>query len=205
MKYLIFDCSAQGKVKDWKAPFSDTFAWPRLLHISWIVLDKDFKLVEDFDFIVKQDEISSEAKKLCKIDNDDIKNKSLPVEEIIDAFNESAEQVEFVISFNLNFNENVFAAECIRQSKNSKIFQAEKFCLMQESTFYCKLPGKRGYKWPTLTQLHALLFKTAFTPPNNARADVIAATRSFIMLMKLGQLDDLFDEDELEMPPASEE
>lgn len=196
MKYLIFDCSARGKVKDWKAPFSDTFAWPKLMHISWIVIDKDLKLVEDFDFIVKQESnVSKAVQKLCKIDEDDIKSKSAPIETIIDAFNESLKQVAYVFSFNLNFNENVFAAECIRQSRTSELFTAEKFCLMQESTFYCKLPGKRGYKWPTLTQLHARLFQKTFTPPNNARADVIAATRSFIMLMKIGELDDVFDED----------
>lgn len=196
MKYLVFDCSAKGKVKDWKAPFSDTFAWPRLMHLSWIVIDKDFKPIEDFDFVVQHenDKVSAEIMKLCKIDQEDIKNKSKPLEEILQAFSDSMEDVNFALAFNLNFNENVIGAEYIRTSLNSNLFKVEKFCLMQESTFFCKLPGKRGYKWPTLTQLHAMLFQKTFSPPNNARADVIAATRSFIMLMKIGELDDLFED-----------
>ena len=52
-------------------------------------------------------------------------------------------------------------------------------------------PG--GYKWPTLSELHAACFNSAYTPANNARADVIAAARCFIKLMKSGQLEDLFD------------
>jgi hypothetical protein len=64
---------------------------------------------------------------------------------------------------------------------------------MQESTWYCKLKGKDGrYKWPTLNELHAILFNQKYTPANNARADVIAASRCFIKLMKMGQLEDLF-------------
>lgn len=196
MKYLIFDCSAKGKVKDWKAPFSDTFAWPRLMHISWIVLDKDLKPVEDYDYIVQQEKgVSEDVKKLCRIDDEDITKKSKPLEEILNLFSASIEKVEYLFAFNLNYNENIIAAEYIRTSINPKLYKVDKFCLMQESTFYCKIEGKKGYKWPTLTELHATLFKTRFSPPNNARADVIAATRCFIMLMKIGELEDLFDED----------
>lgn len=65
---------------------------------------------------------------------------------------------------------------------------------MEEGTYYCKLKGFGGkYKYPTLPELHATCFSTSYSPPGNARADVIAATRCFIKMMKLGQLDDLFE------------
>jgi len=68
---------------------------------------------------------------------------------------------------------------------------------MQESTFFCKLPSKTGgYKWPSLSELHSIIFKKAYAPPNNARADVIAATRCFKALKMAGQLDDLFDDED---------
>ena len=44
MKYLIFDASPIGKPKDYKAPFTDTFNWPRLIHLSWITLNDELKL-----------------------------------------------------------------------------------------------------------------------------------------------------------------
>ena len=66
---------------------------------------------------------------------------------------------------------------------------------MQESTWYCKIPGRGGkYKWPSLNELHAICFNQKFSPAGNARADVIAASRSFIKLMKLGQLEDMFED-----------
>jgi len=149
MKYLIFDCSPIDKPKDYKAPFTDTFAWPRLMHLSWIVLDKDFKPKEDFDCIIDPEgfKLTKTIQKRVKIDN--------------------------------------------------PMFRKERICLMQESTYYCKIPNRRGsYKWPSLTELHAICFQQRYAPANNARADVIAAARSFIKLMKIGQLEDLFDEEE---------
>jgi len=193
---LIFDCSAIDKPKDWKAPFSDTFAWPRMIHLSWIILDKDLKPKEDFDFIVKPEGFAIDPT-ICKrtqIDVDDIEKKSKPLDEVLSAFDLSLDNVEYVLAHNLNFNENVLAAEYLRKSKNHSLFRKERFCLMQESTFFCKLPSKTGgYKWPTLTELHAIIFSKAYAPPNNARADVIAATRCFKALMMGKQLDDLFD------------
>lgn len=196
--YLIYDTSAAGKPKDWKAPFSDTFSWPRLIHISWIVLDFEFKPQDDFDFIVEQKgELEKKLRTSAKIDKDDIEKKSKPLEEILDLFNESTQRVEHIVSFNQNFNENVLAAEFIRAGKTPDLFMKNRYCLMQESTFYCKIPSRTGgYKWPSLTELYAILFKSRFTPPNNARADVIATARSFIMLMKIKALDDMFDEEE---------
>jgi len=102
-----------------------------------------------------------------------------------------------LVSFNKNFNENVVSAEFIRENMTPSLFTKDRFCLMQESTFYCKIPSRTGgYKWPSLTELYAILFKSRFTPPNNARADVIATARCFILLMKVKALDDMFDDEE---------
>jgi len=66
---------------------------------------------------------------------------------------------------------------------------------MHESTYFCKLKGKRGYKWPSLQELHTACFKQGFTPSGHARADVIAATRAFIYLKKARAFEDIFFED----------
>ena len=49
--YLIFDCSAMATYTNFKANFTDIDSWPRLLHISWILLGEDYKPIEDFDCI----------------------------------------------------------------------------------------------------------------------------------------------------------
>lgn len=197
--YLVFDCSGIDKPKSYKAPFSDTFAWPRMIHISWIILDKELKPVEDYNYIIIPEGFgfTPEIQKRCRIDQEDIDTKGVSLEEALIGFDESLNKVEYVLAHNLNFSENVLAAEYLRKGIKHNLFRKERFCLMQESTFYCKLPSKTGgYKWPTLTELHAIIFQKAYSPPNNARADVIAATRCFKALMMGKQLEDLFDEED---------
>jgi len=38
--YLIFDATGAGKVKSFKASVEEIHNWPRLLHLSWIMLDE---------------------------------------------------------------------------------------------------------------------------------------------------------------------
>lgn len=195
-KYLIFDATPISKPRDYKAPFSDTFAWPRLIHLSWIILDENYKPVEDYDCIVSPEgfAIDENISKHAKIDMEDIKQKGENLEDILQSFSASVDKVEYLVAHNMNVNENVLAAEYLRKGLNNNIFKTERICLMQESTYYCKIPSKGGgYKWPSLRELHAVLFNNAYTPAGNARADVIAAARCFIKLMKTGQLEDFFE------------
>lgn len=197
MKYLIFDVSANDKPKDWKAPFSDTFSWPRMIHISWIILDEELKLVEDYDCIVKPEGFTIDEKvaKTCHLDEEDLTTKSADLEEILDQFDKSVTNVEYIIAHNVNFNQNVLAAEYIRKHRQPQHFKVESICLMHESTYFCKISNKRGgYKWPSLQELYMSLFHQKFSPSGNARADTIAATRSFKKMMLMGQLEDVFDE-----------
>jgi DNA polymerase III epsilon subunit-like protein len=196
--YLVFDSTPISKPLSYKAPFSDTFAWPRLMHLSWILLDDKYKLIEDFDCIVSPDgfELSDRILEFCKLDNEDIEKKAVPVTEILKQFSESVEKSFYLVAHNMNMNECVLSAEYLRNSIPNPIFKKERICLMQESTYYCKIPSKSGgFKWPSLTELHAVCFNQKYSPSGNARADVIAAARSFIKLMKLNALEDFFDED----------
>lgn len=198
MKYLVFDASPIGKPKDYKAPFTDTFSWPRLIHLSWIMLNDELKPISDYDCIVKPDgfEIDHHVTKYTKLEEDEIKKKGENVEDIFTQFTKSVEEADYLVAHNMNMNENVVAAEYMRKGMHPPLFTKERICLMQEATFYCKLPSRGGgYKWPSLQELYTILFHQKYAPSNNARADVIAAARSFIMLMKKGELEDFFDDE----------
>jgi len=197
--YLIFDCTGNEKVKDYRVPFSNTFSWPKLVHLSWILLDSNFKPIEDFDCIIKDDslKITDEVAKFAKIDMEDVEKKGIEVEKALAAFNSSVEKCQYIFAHNLSNNENLLAAEFIRNTIDIAMFKKDRFCLMQEGTYFCKIHSKTGgYKWPSLPELHAACFNTTYTPPNNARADVIAAARCFIKLMKSGKLEDIFEDDD---------
>ncbi|MCZ2101147.1 MAG: hypothetical protein LC107_06385 [Chitinophagales bacterium] len=196
--YLIFDCSALAGKTNYKANFTETEAWPRLIHISWILLNQEYKPIADADYIVQssQFKIDEKSKEKAHIDDEDIQKKALPINEILDKFSEAVEQAEYLFSHNLNYNENILGAEYVRAKKSISMFSKKRFCLMEEGTYFCKIPAKGGgFKFPTLPELHASCFGQSYGPAGNARADVIAAARSFIKLMKTGKLEDIFDED----------
>jgi hypothetical protein len=192
--YLIFDVSANGKPKSYKAAHDDIFNWPRLIHLSWIELDADLKPLADHDFIITPHGfvLTEEVMSKAYIEADALENKSHPVKEVLEKFTEAAKRNEFVFAHNLAFNEGILGAEYYRASMSNPLIAADKYCLMHEATYYCKLPGKKGYKWPSLQEMHTIIFKQGFTPSNNARADVIAATRCFIALKKARAFEDIF-------------
>ncbi len=194
--YLVVDASANGRPRSYKAPTDDTAAWPNLMHLSWILLDKDLKPIEDYNILIKPEGYvpTEAALKTHHIQEENIQESPDTLKDTLVRFSESVKKSDYVFAHNLQFNEGVIGSEYYRMSMSSPLIAAEKFCLMHEATYFCKLPGKRGYKWPSLQEMHSLMFKQKFTPSGHARADVIAASRCFIYLMKSGALEDLFDE-----------
>ena len=74
-----------------------------------------------------------------------------------------------------------------------EMLKIDRYCLMQEGTHFAKLPARgRWIQVAKFTELHAACFKTTYAPTNNARADVIAATRCFIKLFQIRELEDIF-------------
>ena len=195
-KYLIFDATPIHKPRNPKADFSDTFSWPRLFHLSWIILNEEYKPMEDFDCIVKAEGWVADEKVLtfAHVEQEEVNRKAENIDDVLQQFAESLGKVSFIIAHNMEVQEKIVAAEFLRRSIQHNLFKNERICLMQESTYFCKLPSRSGgYKWPSLRELHAVLFNQAYSPSGNARADVIAASRCFIKLMKMGELEDLFE------------
>lgn len=195
--YLLFDSSANGRPRSYKAPLDDSSAWPKLLHLSWIILDKDLKPIEDFDFVIKPEGFSptDAALKSHHIDREKIMESEHALLDVLNKFKESVNKCEYVFAHNLKYNEGIVGSEYYRKSIASPLIAADSYCLMHEATYFCKLKGKRGYKWPSLQEMHSIIFNQGYTPPNHARADVIAAARSFIYLKKARELEDIFFED----------
>lgn len=198
LQYVVFDCTPMNKVKNTRALASDTTSWPRLVHLSWIVLNDELKPIEDHDYIIIPEGfiINGAVKEFAKIDDEDVEKKSKDLKEALEEFGKALDEADYVFAHNLAMNAGVVGAEFIRNTMKNRLAYANSYCLMQESTFFCKLPSKTGgYKWPSLNELHGKIFNKQYSPTNNARADVIAATRSFIALKKYNKLADIFEED----------
>lgn len=192
---LLFDTSAVGKPKSYKKPYTDTFNWPRMIHISWLLYDDAGDLVSDEDHLIKNFalEIPDDMIRFHKLDPEKIVQEGSDIEEVLHKFKSDIDKANLVFSFNLNYNESIVGAEFFRYGISHRLHNSEKYCLMQESTYFCKIDSGDGrYKWPSLTELHMACFNAAYPNPNNARSDVMAATKCFNHLLKKGELDDIF-------------
>lgn len=190
--YLFFDVETTGFPKKWNRPHTDTFNWPRMVQISWMYFGEDQKLIEEKDFIIKPEgfEIPYEAERLHKITTEIAKEEGHDLKEVLQAFAKIIDDAEYVIAHNMNFDANVTGAEFIRKSVENRLFSSDRYCTMQESTYYCKLPGKGGrYKWPSLMELHVKLFGERFKNAHNAKADTAACAKCFFKLLEIEAID----------------
>ena len=73
----------------------------------------------------------------------------------------------------------------MRLDGNNPLADKTRICTMQSSTDYCALPGKFGYKWPKLQELHQRLFGNRFEEAHDAAADISATYRCFCRLRDL--------------------
>lgn len=193
--FLLFDVSTNGKPKNWKAHFTDTFSWPKLLHITWLLYDKKGNLTEEGDYLINplSMELDPTALRLAGLTEEQLQDEGVDIKMALSAFCKAVEQSMYIFAFNLQYNENVVLAELYRNNIEHKYMQAERFCLMRESTYFCRIPGRDGgFKWPSLTELHAKLYKVGYEGAGNATKDIMAISRCFNKLLSLGQLDDLF-------------
>lgn len=184
--YLFFDTETNGKALSFNAPVTDTDNWPRVTQLGWQLYDKDGALINEKSLLIKPDGWTI-PKTQFFIDNNMSTERceefGIPLSEAVAFLIEDMDKSEFLIAHNMAFDINVIGAEFIRLGvKSSK--KLTKFCTMKESTNICKLPGSRGYKWPTLTELHKFLFNEGFEGAHDALDDVKACAKSFFELKK---------------------
>lgn len=186
--YLFFDTETTGLPKRWNAPVTDIDNWPRLVQLAWIVCDEHGQTVSSRDVIVQPDGfvIPMEVSRLHGITTVIAREKGRPLREVMDEFAEQVDAAGALVGHNISFDECIVGAEFERLRMMTTLFLKPKYCTMKSATDYCKLPGKKGFKSPRLSELHQVLFGTGFDNAHNALADVEATVRCFWELRKRG-------------------
>ena len=106
---------------------------------------------------------------------------------------------DLIVCHNLAFDSRVFESECYRLIADGHVCQLPpkksegkpKLCTMTTSTKFCAIPKKegKGLKWPSLQELHEVLFKEQYKGAHDALSDVRATARCFWELVRLGVID----------------
>lgn len=186
--YLFFDTETTGFPARWDAPCSDTANWPRLVQIAWArcdaagqQLDSDVHLVRPLGFSIPKD-----AERVHGISTARALLEGDALGEVLDAFSAALAQSAVVVAHNIAFDECVVAAEFTREGKTTDLRGMTKICTMKASTEYCRLPGRNGYKYPSLSELYYTLFRRTLDEAHQADADVKACMQCFFELKRRG-------------------
>ncbi len=191
-RYLVFDCTTIGRPKRWDAEPTDTFNWPRILHLAYRLYDSNYNLLEANDYMVhpRCAIIPEEESRYHHIDQMMAEDEGRQMKDVLTDFNKVIEKASYIFTFNLKLNLNTLAAAYHREGIAHKLFQIEHYCIMEESTYFCKLIGPDGrYKWPSLQELHQRVFGKKYEGAGRADKDVEASANSLFELIKADEID----------------
>jgi DNA polymerase III subunit epsilon len=185
--YLFFDTETSDLPRDFNAPESDIANWPRVIQIAWVVAQSPTSMSTPVSYLIRPDGfcIAEGATQCHGITTDYAKRNGVSLEPVLATFFRDVERATQIIAHNMEFDASVIGAECVRMGISNPIRAKSLRCTMLESTDYCQLPSKRGFKWPRLTELHSKLFDSTFENPHDAAADCLACMNCFFKLQQL--------------------
>jgi len=185
--YLFFDTSAIGKPKSWKAPMTDAFSWPRMMHISWLMYDENRELIGSANDIIQPVgfTIPEEAEKKHHVTHEEALEKGIPIKESLLKFKNAVDQAKYVISHNMKFNSCVVGAEMYRKGIDHRLSSSDQYCLMQESTWYTKIVAKGKYRWPSLQEIHTKMYQARYAKAGDAHTDCAVTAILFFALLDI--------------------
>jgi len=190
LMYLFFDTETNGLPHNWRAPVTDLTNWPRLVQIAWMLFDGNGQEIARNSHIVKPVgfTIPTAASDVHGISTEKALIEGIDLSIVLDEFLEQLKKANYIVAHNLSFDEKIVGAELLRNNYPNLLPQKTGICTMKQSTEYCALPGKYGYKWPKLNELHRKLFGYNFDNAHDAVADIRATAKCFWELRKRGIL-----------------
>lgn len=191
--YLIFDTETTGLPRDYRAPLTDFDNWPRVVQISWQLLNSDGSLDRYGDYIIRPDgfDIPFNAAAIHGITTEKAQRLGVPLQVALNHFLKDLEDSNIVVGHNIEFDINILGCELLRLGIDTGLTKMPTIDTTHAGTDFCKLPGGRGggYKYPKLDELHQALFKKGFGEAHNAIADVEATARCFVRMCELGLIE----------------
>lgn len=190
MKILFFDTETNGLPRDYKASYTDVDNWPRVIQLAWLLTDENGNVIRQQANLVFPDGWVVPKEKFW-LDNghstERCADEGFPMRDLLEDFMAAKLEADVLVAHNLNFDHRIMWAEFIRHGMTPRSGM-HKICTMQTTANLCKLPGKFGYKWPKLEELHHTLFGVGFDNAHDALADIVATKDCFFKLLEIGHL-----------------
>jgi DNA polymerase III epsilon subunit-like protein len=185
--HLFFDTETTGIPRNYKAPASDLRNWPRLVQIAWLLVDEHANEVASAEHIIRPDgfTIPADAAKVHGITTEMAVQDGVDLAAVLAAVASCIDKATALVAHNVAFDEKILGAEFLRAGHSNLVEAKKRKCTMQGATNHCRLPGRYGYKWPTLSELHMNLFNEPLKGAHRALVDVRACARCYFELRRL--------------------
>ena len=193
MKFLVFDTETTGLPKSKHASPEETYLFPYVVQLSWLVFDSGINKVTALkDKIIRLPNnirIPQKTIDIHGITNERMLEEGEPIDAVLDSFMRDVSSCTYLIGHNLSFDKTMIEVECVRNKhKRLSDYRKISFCTMKQSKNVCCIEKKNyytkkmEYKYPKLIELHKHLFAT--TPENlhNSLIDVLVCFRCFYAL-----------------------
>lgn len=188
-KVLMVDVETTGLALNSEVPCSECPEnWPRMVRLSWLVVDGSGTIVRDGDLIVRPCgfAIPEEVVDIHGIDTATAMREGVDLSDALEVFAADAEGCARLVGHNIWFDRNVIGAECRRLGRADVLDGMPMVCTMKLSTAFCAIPHPvYVYKWPRLSELYYILFGHDFENAHNGAADVRAVHDCYVQLKKL--------------------
>lgn len=184
LMHLIFDTETTGMPTSWSAPITDSQAWPRMVQLAYQLCDDKGNVLKEVNHIVYPDgySIPIASTRIHGISTKKAIEEGAPLNYVLFEFLEDLDKATHVIAHNADFDTRIVDSELVRLNKEPILTEMSCICTMKGSVEVCKIPSRRGYKWPKLEELHQYLFDETFEGAHNALIDVQATSRCYFEL-----------------------
>lgn len=188
IKLLFFDTETTGVPKNYKAPASDLYNWPRLVQLGYLIYDANGTLITSGNHIIKPDNftIPIESSAIHGITTQKAIDEGVDLVSVLLEIRNHIENVDYLVAHNMAFDEKILGAEFLRNNMLNIIENKTKICTMESSIEFCAILNSYGYKWPKLSELHFKLFGYDFDGAHDAFSDIEATAKCFWELKKNG-------------------
>lgn len=179
--YLFFDTETTGLPSNFNAPSSDINNWPRLVQLSWILTDYQGNHINTGDYIIRPVgySIPIDASKVHGITTNRALLEGEEICNVLDAFINDLNKASIIVGHNIEFDKKIVGAELIRLGYDDYLYKKKSICTMKSSIDFCAIPGKFGFKYPTLQELYFKLFNDKFEDAHNSACDIAATEKCF--------------------------
>ena len=189
--YVVFDTETTGLPRSRNAAVSDVDNWPRIVQVAWEAFDSRDRQTDRQAYIIRPDgfTIPKDAERVHGISTSVAMKRGVPVAQALAAFAQILSRSRVLVGHNLKFDTNILGAQFHRLRLGDPFYGKTHSCTMLATTQFCELPGRYGYKWPTLPELHSKLFGKTVKETHDAAADVATCSKCFFELKRLAVIE----------------